>query len=892
MRQIVFYLRYALNHLRRSGHWTTFAVFCVAAGVATVVALRSLGLAITDSLLSNLRLYNHGDINLSTVGSFGPFSFAFQSGDNERSIFPDGRLRQIEGWARANDARLTACTFASNIQIALPGKDQAGRPQFTSSYLIDPTTYALVGDIRALDPPAVALRDLFTGGPEVVISQNLAQLQKIKVGDRVRVSGTETPFTVRGIVPTETEAGINNLLAAFFGFAYFDIRQAPTMQLNSQPNSIGMVLADGVSDQDIEAAAIELRALSGARRVQTTPWLLARNQEVSDMIGRFIVAMGLGAMLIGGVGIMNTMLVLVGRRAMEIATLKTFGLKGRQVVALFVAEAFLLGLIGSLLGVVIGLLLSGAVNRYGEAFLQQRLPWRLHGEAIVYGLVLGLVVTLVFGVLPVLTTTKVRPGIILRPNETHLPHAGILQSLLALLVVIVALGIIAGQIMGPVLVDVAGRRAPNPTLVGILGVMLTLLFLGLLVALLWAVVWFIGRLPTLGNVDLRLALRNLATRRLRTATTLLALTAGMFALSSITFLGLGAREVVRFQFSETLGGNVIVVPLLPPRFAQPLVDLSLSSQPGIEYKTVFSAGFGLMTAVDGKPILLKNRQRSVPLTLLTRDTNNPALRSGRLLAGRDLTPDDRSKPVVVLSEQSVLEGLVKDYQSLQDLGVKVGSRIRLRYDNRVDYFEVVGIVGNINGLTPNVAGAYLPPGILRTDTRYPVNIVQIRSEHVSEVMTALSALPLVFVLDATFIDGLLRRLIDQMAAIPTLVGLLSLLAAAVIMANTVSLATLERRRQIGILKAMGLKRRRVLRVMLLENTVIGLLGSLLGIGISILGVSLMTAVGAGIAIPMPREAAPITIGLISASVIIAWVATLLSARSAVDERVARVLRYE
>jgi ABC-type antimicrobial peptide transport system permease subunit len=80
--------------------------------------------------------------------------------------------------------------------------------------------------------------------------------------------------------------------------------------------------------------------------------------------------------------------------------------------------------------------------------------------------------------------------------------------------------------------------------------------------------------------------------------------------------------------------------------------------------------------------------------------------------------------------------------------------------------------------------------------------------------------------------------------------------------------------------------------MLLENTVIGLLGSLLGIGISILGVSLMTAVGAGIAIPMPREAAPITIGLIGASVIIAWVATLLSARSAVSERVARVLRYE
>ncbi|MBZ0286117.1 MAG: hypothetical protein K8I30_00780, partial [Anaerolineae bacterium] len=65
MKRLAFYLQYAARNLLRSGQWTTFAVFCVAAGVATVVALRSLGLAITDSPLSNLRQYNHGDINVS-----------------------------------------------------------------------------------------------------------------------------------------------------------------------------------------------------------------------------------------------------------------------------------------------------------------------------------------------------------------------------------------------------------------------------------------------------------------------------------------------------------------------------------------------------------------------------------------------------------------------------------------------------------------------------------------------------------------------------------------------------------------------------------------------------------------------------------------------------------
>jgi putative ABC transport system permease protein len=122
--------------------------------------------------------------------------------------------------------------------------------------------------------------------------------------------------------------------------------------------------------------------------------------------------------------------------------------------------------------------------------------------------------------------------------------------------------------------------------------------------------------------------------------------------------------------------------------------------------------------------------------------------------------------------------------------------------------------------------------------------------------------------------------------------LLSLLAAGVSMANTVSLATLERRRQIGVLKALGLNRRRVLRVMLLENTFIGLLGGVLGVGVSALGVAIMTNLGTGSTLPIAQDTAPIAVALIVASLLIAWLATFLSARVAVGERVSNVLRYE
>src|SRR5690606_13970937 len=165
-------------------------------------------------------------------------------------------------------------------------------------------------------------------------------------------------------------------------------------------------------------------------------------------------------------------------------------------------------------------------------------------------------------------------------------------------------------------------------------------------------------------------------------------------------------------------------------------------------------------------------------------------------------------------------------------------------------------------------------------------------EHLDNALLELSSLPLIYSIDITFIDGLIGRFINQFSALPILVGLLSLGAAAVIMANTVALATLERRRQIGILKAVGLKGRRVLGVMLLENILISLLGGLLGVGLSALGVLVMSYFGIQATILIPSDSTPIAIALILAAVGIGAAATFASAQVAIQERALNVLRYE
>lgn len=924
-----FYFQYAFRNLWRSRRWSAFAVFSVAAGVAAVVALRSLGLAIGDSLTSNVRSSNHGDIALNLAGTG---FFSFRDPDDER-YFSASDLRRVENYVTELGGTMTAYIAAGGIQISALDFSAGGRPQFISSLLVDTAQYPLTRDIFALDPAGVPLSGLFSGGSEVVISENLAKTQNIKVGDRVRVSGTEAMFVVRGIVPTTAEAGFRNIFAAFFGFVYFDLSQMENLPVVPGPNSISIILPDGTAPEAIEASAEALEDMLRTRgrfvRSISTPELLRQNQTIADVFSSFIVVMGLGALLIGGVGIINTMLVMVRRRTEEVAALKTFGLKGRQIAALFMAEAALLGVAGSVVGGMFGVLLSSAANAYGATLIQQPLTWRFYPEAVVFGLALGMVITLVFGVLPVLSAARVRPNIILRPNETHIPRVGVLHSLLALALVVVVVGLIAGQIISPTLTAAASGPArvaqrveafaPNPYLIGIVAVGVTLLILGLLVLLLWVVVWVVSRMPSFGLVDLRLALRNMTTRRIRTATTLLALSAGMFALSSIAFVGASVQEILQYTLSESLGGNVMMFGFVPP-LTQPLIETKLNSLgDNVRYRTRLTNQNGVLTAVDGVSVgsgptinidelidqineaaragdqervnalsgELNALNNDKYLTIVIRDTDNPNFKVNGLVAGRTLTPADRGKPVTVVRNSALLA----------QMGAGLGSMLRIEVSGRAFDFEIVGIYAGQTGgsLQPSltIGDMLLPsdslPGV---SSMFQLTIIQVDDDKLGYVLSELITLPGVYSVDLAFFDGLLRRLIDQMSAIPVLVGLLSLGAAAVIMANTVALSTLERRRQIGILKAVGLKGRRVMRIMLLENIIVCALGGLLGLGLSAIGVALMTNFGLDVVKLVPNDALPVAAALMLAALAIGWLATVLSARVAVNERVLNVLRYE
>ena len=140
MRRLAFYLRYALRNITRGGRWTTLAIFSIAAGVATVVALRGLGLAISDSLIENIAVENKGDILLSK-GSFDDgFGAAF--GTEDAAYFNDASVQNILRWADDNNATASVFVSGSGVQVSRvnDGSEEELKLQNleTSSFILGP----------------------------------------------------------------------------------------------------------------------------------------------------------------------------------------------------------------------------------------------------------------------------------------------------------------------------------------------------------------------------------------------------------------------------------------------------------------------------------------------------------------------------------------------------------------------------------------------------------------------------------------------------------------------------------------------------------------------------------------------------------------------------------
>jgi ABC-type lipoprotein release transport system permease subunit len=257
-------------------------------------------------------------------------------------------------------------------------------------------------------------------------------------------------------------------------------------------------------------------------------------------------------------------------------------------------------------------------------------------------------------------------------------------------------------------------------------------------------------------------------------------------------------------------------------------------------------------------------------------------------AGRQLTQADEGTPVLVLRDSGVLD----------EVGIDVGDKVTLQF--RQDSgpaqqvtFTIVGLSKASQGLSLDEPAAYaplsvIPAGFEPSQVRL---IVDMPEDKVNQLRRDLLDVPGAFVLETRLLNDLINRVLDTFTTLPILVAGLSLVTGGIVIANSVALSTMERRREIAIMKAVGLQRKRVLGMLLMENGLMGLIGGLIGVGIGVVILLLMLS---SIFEGELGESAPYGTALLLmlVCVLISMGAALLSVWGASGEKPLKVLRYE
>ncbi|MCF3105542.1 FtsX-like permease family protein [Streptomyces roseoverticillatus] len=654
------------------------------------------------------------------------------------------------------------------------------------------------------------------GPAEAVLDSDTADKHGVKTGDKLRVIAVPGDFTVSvvGIATYKT----TNPGAALL---YFDTATAQAKLLGSADafSSYGLTAASGVSDDQLkERVTAVLGSSAGDYAVRTAA---ESKEENKKDVGSFLDVMKyalLGfagiAVLVGIFLIVNTFSMLVAQRTREIGLMRAIGSSRPQVLRSVLTEALLLGVVGSVLGIGGGIALAvGLMELMGSMGMKLDLgELTVKASTPVVGLAIGVIVTVLAALLPAFKATRISPMSALRDAGTPADgKAGKVRATIGVL--LTALGGLALA---------AAAKADDATsgsgMLG-LGVFLTLvgfivvgpLLAGFVVRVLSAIV-----LRVFGPVG-RLAERNALRNPRRTGATASALMIGLALVAALSVVGSSMVASATDQLDKSVGADFIV----QSENQQPLSPAVVKAIKGaghVEHVTEYTVVNAKITTPDGKTAT----KRLSAVTPTYADDVRAETVKGKL------------KDAYAKDAMSVPAGFAKDN------GIKLGDRLKVAMTGgRTAELTVNAITSDDTSIDQgamytNIATVrtYLPADRMPLDFMVLAKAADGRTKDAAAALKAsVEQYPQVKVRDQSDYKKLIQDQVGQL--LNMIYGLLALaiIVAVLGVVNTLALSVVERTREIGLLRAIGLSRRQMRRMIRLESVVIALFGALLGLGL-------------------------------------------------------------
>jgi putative ABC transport system permease protein len=629
-----------------------------------------------------------------------------------------------------------------------------------------------------------------TTADDVVMDKATAGKYHFALGDRVLVNLPNRPetFTIAGLV---TFGSDDNL--AGITLAGFDPSTAQAL-FNSRGHydTISVLAARGADTVTLQRAIAAIlpagvEVVSG--QTVASELSTAINNDLS-FISTALLIFAFIALLVGGFTIFNTFSITVGQRTRELGLLRVVGASRRQLFRSVLAEAAATGLTASLIGLGLGVAAALGLRALLKAFgiVLPSAPLVFEARTAVVAIAVGVGVTLLSAIVPARRAVRIAPVAALveqreEPGPAVRPRT-------------VVRGTIFG-VAGIVLVLVGMSRA-SIRLVGI-GALAILIATSLLSPLLARPLSRVLGRPLVGvlGVPGRLGRENSTRNPRRTAQTAAALMVGLSLVSTIAVLGASLSASAKTSVDSAVSADYIVTG--KGGFSKSVIP-AVSRLPGVSTTTVvyqgqFEVGRSLTTLTAATPADLAS---TVSLHM-TAGSGAPAMAAGELLVDTTTATKDH---------------------------VHVGSTVPVKFAQTGSTTITVGGIFKSNPLL----GSYVTGDgffLSHFDNPLPVAVLLSGSPH--GLNQALQPYANVSAKTRAQFEASQQASVNQLLGLVYVLLALAILIALIGIVNTLMLSVFERTHEIGLLRAVGMKRRQVRAMIRSEAVIVGLFGGVLGI---------------------------------------------------------------
>lgn len=748
----------------------------VVLGIAALVAIRSFGESLKTTIDSQAKSLLGADIVFSS-----------------RDEYPDEIHERIAtlGGERSREVSLSSMAFFMRTMGTRLIQLRALEPGFP-----------FYGDFET-QPPEAAQK--FRAEHGALVEEGLMSQFEAKIGDRVKLGQAE--FVISGVltkVPGETVAF--STIAPRIYIPYEDLARTGLLREESLARFKTYVKLPPGADPDASARKLERRFRENRVDITTVTERKRDLGRSMDNLQHFLSLGGLIALLLGGVGVASAVNVHAREKLASAATLRCLGLSSGRTMAIYLAQGLALGLIGSIAGAALGLIVQSILPAVVADFMPVQLETKIVWSAVAEAMLAGFAICGTFAILPLLPLRRVAPLAAIRSSlDTSVRVWDPWQIILTILL---SIGVFAFSVS-----QAGNYRRGAGFFGGLAGAFFLLWLVSRLIIFTarhiisprWPYVW-------------RQGMANLF--RPNNRTTLLTLSIGLGAFLILTLFLVQGTLVTDLLPQGEGDANAVLFDIQTDQREGVVKIMEAQNAPVLQSAPVVTMR---LSAVKGRPTteLIRDPKRTIPRWILRREYRSSyrdtLQNSETHVAGQWPAKTEPNAPTPISIEDGIADDLkieIGDELEFDVQGVKMQTRVA--HLRKVDWKR----------LQPNFFVVF-PTGVLEDAPGFFILTTRVASPESSAKLQreVVRAFPNVSAIDMSLILRTVEGVLKKISFVIRFMALFTVFTGLTVLAAAILTSRFQRVREAVLLRTLGASQKQVSQILLVEYFLLGFLAS-------------------------------------------------------------------